>query len=84
MLHVWYSQDAKPGPTTAPEADTLIPKLLLLNLVCSLLLIFREKLPEDEEFAIAGDIAELEAKPIEQTNGKQEANGTMENKGKRL
>ena len=47
------------------------------------LLVFncREKLPEDEEFAIAGDLAELEAKPIEQTNGKQEANGTIENKG---
>ena len=47
----------------------------------SLVLNCREKLPEDEEFAIAGDLAELEAKPIEQTNGKQEANGTIENKG---
>lgn len=42
---------------------------------------YREKLPDDEEFAIAGDLSELEARPAEQTNGKTEANGTTEQKG---
>ena len=42
------------------------------------MILFREKLPEEKEFMLVGDLSELQAKPEEKVNG-QEHSGTAEN-----